>query len=69
MSGKIVSLICKLSGILFSIAAVILYVKLANEKANPEVILSLAGAGLIIANMALPVDISKIIVNLKGGKE
>lgn len=68
MNGKIVSLICKLAGIVFSIASIIIYVNVAKSGVNSDVVISLAIAGLIIANMALPVDISKIIINLKGKK-
>lgn len=60
MKGKTVSLICKIFGVFFAICGNALYIILVKN-VEGNVIIAIGLTGLVIANMALPVDISKIL--------
>lgn len=63
-AGKAVSMLCFVSGLIFTVAGGI--VALVRGSISTDWT-GIVGLGFAIAQIALPVNISKIIQNLKGG--
>ena len=68
MKGKFVSLLCKIIGLAYAVAATFYYLNRSAPDVKADVLLAIAGVAVIIANLAFPVDISKIITNWKDPK-
>jgi hypothetical protein len=67
MKGKFFTLMCKYIALLWLVIAGGLYI-VNNSNLTTEAMIFICGIGIIIANLGLPVDISKIINNWKGNK-
>ena len=61
--GKYFSILCKILSLIWIVLSASHVV--LNKDMNNETLLFIGGIGIIIANLAFPVDLSKIIINSK----